>query len=320
MLVFLIRRIFSAAIAVLFVTVVSFVLINISPVDPARVAAFTADVPTITDELVAQMREDMGLNDPIWVRYWNWLVNIVNFDLGYSWTNEDRLVVDELARAMPYTLALSAAGLIFTILVAIPLGILSAVYHGSWAERVLRIIFFAGSSMPNFWLALLLVWLFSISLGWLPSGGVGDVRYYILPGMALSITYAATLSRLLRNNMLENMREPYVLYAKARGLSPMSCTCKHVLKNSMQSTMTAIGFSIVGLLSGTVVIESIFSIPGLGRLSLTAIFNRDFPMIQAYVLIVGVLFVAINLMVDILQMLVDPRLKKGQLDDAATSG
>lgn len=317
---FIIKRLLGAAIAVLFVTFASFLLINISPIDPAVVALYVIETPEVTPEAVAAMRESLGLDRPFWLRYWDWLGDIARLDFGTTWTNENRLVTDELARAFPYTITLSAVGLLFTLALAFPLGILSAIYKGSWVERISRIVFFAGSSMPNFWLALLLIWLFSVYLGWLPSGGVGGFSYYILPGMALSMTYTATLARLLRNNIIDNMDESYVLYARARGLSPFSTICKHILKNSLQSTMTAIGFAIVGLLSGTIVIESIFSIPGLGRLSISAIFNRDFPVIQAYVLIVGCMFVLVNLCVDLAQMLIDPRLKKGQIDGSTTAG
>lgn len=314
MLAFIIQRIFGALIAMLFVTFASFLLLNISPVDPAAVAMYVREMPVVTEETIAAMRVELGLDDPFFVRYWTWLMSIFTLDLGSSWNNETRLILDDLARAFPYTATLSAVGLLFTLALALPLGILSAIFKDSLVERITRVVFFAGSSVPNYFLALVLIWLFSVHLGWLPSGGVGTFSHYVLPGLSLAMVYSVTLARLLRNNILDNMGKSYVLYGRARGLPERSIIGKHIFKNSLQSTMTAIGFAIVGLLSGTVVIESIFSIPGLGRLSITAIFNRDFPMIQAYVLIVGFLFVFVNLMVDIAQCLVDPRLKKGQFD------
>lgn len=316
---FIIRRLYSAVIALFFVTLISFLLISISPVDPAMVALSVREVPRITEAEIESMRNELGLNDPFIVQYGRWLVDILTLDLGTTWTNETRLVKDELLRTFPYTLRLAGVGLLFTVLIVLPFGILSAVYKGSFGERLVRVLFFAGSSVPNYFLALVLIWIFSLRLGWLPTGGVGSFKHYILPGISLAIVYSVTLARLLRNNILDNIRESYVLYGRARGLSQVSLICKHILKNSLQSTMTAIGFAIVGLLSGTVIIESIFSIPGLGQLSLSAIFNRDFPLIQAYVLIVGALFVFVNLAVDIAQFLVDPRLKKGQLDGQSAS-
>ncbi|MEM6637168.1 MAG: ABC transporter permease subunit [Pseudomonadota bacterium] len=319
MLAFIVRRVIGAIIAMFFVTFASFLLLNISPIDPAVVAIYVRELPVVTEETIAAMREDLGLNDPFFVRYWRWLVSIFTLDLGTSWNNQTRLITEELRRAFPYTATLSAVGLLFTLLLAVPLGILSAIFKDSLVEKVTRVLFFAGSSIPNYFLALLLIWLFSVHLRWLPSGGVGTFGHYVLPGISLAMVYSVSLARLLRNNILDNMKESYVLYGRARGLSETSLICKHVFKNSLQSTMTAVGFAIVGLLSGTVVIESIFSIPGLGRLSISAIFNRDFPMIQAYVLIVGFLFVFVNLIVDIAQCLVDPRLKKGQIDGQSAS-
>ena len=165
--------------------------------------------------------------------------------------------------------------------------------------------------MPNYWLGLLLIYTLSLKLKILPSNGATTLKHYILPAITLSMTYISTYVRLIRNSMLDNMKENYVFYAKARGLKERVIICKHVLKNSLQSCMTALGMSVVQLIAGTVVVENIFAIPGIGRLCISSIFNRDYPMIQAYILMMGVLFVFCNLLIDIVQCFIDPRMKRG---------
>ncbi len=310
MFAYLVRRAAIAIIAVFAVSFISYALVNLTPADPAEVALRVNDtIPT--PEAIAEMREKMHLDDPFLVRYGHWLVRSLQFDFGTSFTNTNRTVTGELARSFPYTLKLAGVALGFLAVTCLPLGIACAVWRDSLFDRTVRMVIFAGTAVPNFWLAFLLIWLFAIKLKWLPSSGTSSLAHYILPAIALSTLYIATYVRLIRNSMLENMQENYALYARARGLSEFSVICKHVLKNSLQSSMTAIGIGIVRLLSGTVVIENIFAIPGLGRLCVASIFNRDYPIIQAYIMIMGVSFVAANMLIDILHCIVDPRLKKG---------
>lgn len=307
---YLIKRLVSAVATIFFVSFVAFVLINIIPSDPAEVALRVSDtIPTV--EAIAEMRLKLGLDKPFLARYFDWASACLRFDFGVSFTNTNRFVAEELARSFPFTFQLAGLALLITLAISIPVGIFSAVFNGHWMDRLIRLIVFAGTSMPNYWLSFLLVWVLSIEFDLLPSSGATSLQHFILPAIALSTAYIATYIRLIRNGMLENMRENYVLFARARGLPEFVVICKHVLKNSLQSSMTAIGIGIVRLLAGTVVIESIFSIPGLGRLCLAAIFNRDYPIIQAYILVMGSLFVLLNLLIDILHCVVDPRLKKG---------
>ena len=308
--IYLIKRLFSAAFTLVFVSFFAFVLINIIPADPAEVALRVNDVIP-TAEAIAEMRIELDLDKPFLIRYLDWLAAGLQLDFGVSFTNTNRLVADELARSFPFTLKLATVALFFTLAISIPVGVLSAVYKDHWLDKLTRITVFAGTSIPNYWLAFLLIWLFSIELNLLPSSGATSWQHFVLPALALSSAYISTYIRLIRNSMLENMQEAYVLYARARGLTERVVICKHVLKNSLQSSMTAIGIGIVRLLAGTVVIESIFAVPGLGRLCLAAIFNRDYPVIQAYILVMGCLFVLSNLIIDVLHCFVDPRLKKG---------
>ena len=305
---YIIKRLLSAGVTLFFVSFIAFALVNIIPSDPAEVALRVNDT-TPSPAAIEEMRRELGLDRPFLLRYATWLGASLQGDFGVSYTNTNRLVLDELARSFPYTLKLAGLSLILLVSVSIPVGVLSAVYKDHWFDRVVRVFIFSSTAMPNFWLAFILIWFFSINMYWLPSSGASTFSHFILPSVTLCMAYVATYIRLIRNSMLDSMNDNYVNYARARGLSEHSIVWKHRLKNSLQTSMTALGIGIVRLIAGTVVIESIFAIPGLGRLALAAIFNRDYPVIQAYILVMGSLFVVSNLIIDILHTVVDPRLK-----------
>lgn len=307
---YIIKRILWAIPMLFSITFVAFILINVIPSDPAEVALRVNEIIP-TEEAIMSMREQLGLNDPFLVRYFNWLGDCLRLDLGVSYTNTNRNVLDEIIRCLPATINLALMSLVIVIVVSIPVGVLCAVYKNSLFDRIVRTFIFIGTAIPNYWLGLLLMYVFSLKLRVLPSNGATTFSHYILPAITLSMTYISTYVRLIRNSMLENLKENYVFYAKARGLKNSYIVCKHVLKNSLQSCMTALGMSIVQLIAGTIVIENIFAIPGIGRLCISAIFNRDYPIIQAYILMMGVLFVFCNLAIDIIQCVIDPRLKRG---------
>ena len=304
------KRIILAIPMLFAISFIAFILINLIPSDPAEVALRVNEIVP-TPEAIESMREELGLNQPFLIRYWNWLVDCLRLDFGVSYTNTNRTVLDEIVRCLPTTLKLAGMSLGIVIVVSIPIGILSAVYKNSIFDRVIRSIIFVGTAMPNYWLGLLLIWFFAVNLRWLPTNGATSINHYILPAITLSMTYISTYVRLIRNSMLDNMGENYVFYAKVRGIKNKVIIYKHVLKNSLQACMTALGMSIVQLISGTVVVENIFAIPGIGRLCISAIFNRDYPIIQAYILMMGVLFVFCNLAIDVVQCFIDPRLKRG---------
>ena len=304
------KRILLAIPMLFAISFIAFMLINIMPSDPAEVALRVNEIIP-TEEAIESMRMELGLNDPFFVRYFNWLGDCLRLDFGVSYTNTTRNVFDEIVRCLPATIDLAIISLVIVIVVSIPVGVLCAVYKDSLFDRITRSLIFIGTAMPNYWLGLLLVYVFSLKLGIFPSSGATTMKHYILPAITLSMTYISTYVRLIRNSMLDNMKENYVFYAKVRGLKNKVIICKHVLKNSLQSCMTALGMSIVQLMAGTVIVENIFAIPGIGRLCISAIFNRDYPVIQAYILMMGVLFVFCNLAVDIVQCLVDPRIKRG---------
>jgi len=184
------------------------------------------------------------------------------------------------------------------------------VYKDQWFDKLMRGLVFVTTAMPAYWVGLLLMWLVSVKLGLLPTNGSGTFRHLILPAFTVALSYISTYIRLIRNNMLENMKQDYVLYANVRGLPQQSIWVKHVLKNSMHTCIVAMGMSIPQMIAGTIVVENVFSWPGLGTLCISSIFNRDLPVIQAYVLFIGVLFVVFNLVFDILQTVSDPRLRR----------
>ena len=307
---YVIKRLLATVPLLLVISFLCFRFINLIPSDPAEVALRMRQTPIITEEAIAEVRRELGLDQPFFVRYAVWLWNCLQGDFGVSYTNPARTVLGELSRCMPATLSLAGMSLVYVIALSLPIGFLSAVYKDSWFDRIMRGVVFATTAMPAYWVGLLLIWLVSIKMDLLPTSGSGSFAHLILPAFTVALTYISTYIRLIRNNMLENMREDYVLYANVRGLRQRAILVRHVLKNSLQSCVTAIGMSIPQLIAGTIVVENVFAWPGLGKLCITSIFNRDYPVIQAYVLLMGVLFVFFNLLFDIIQCAADPRLRQ----------
>ena len=307
---YVIRRLLMAIPLLLAISFVCFVFINLIPSNPAEVVLRIQQTPIITDEAIAEMEEALGLNKPFLVRYFDWVLGCLQGDFGISYVNPARTVAGELARCLPATLQLAAASFVIVLLLSIPIGFLCAVYKDGWFDKIMRGLVFISTAMPAYWVGLLLMWGISVKLGLLPTNGNGTWQHMILPAFTVALSYISTYIRLIRNNMLENMKQDYVLYANVRGLPQRSIWVKHVLKNSMHTCIVAMGMSIPQMIAGTIVVENVFSWPGLGTLCISSIFNRDLPVIQTYVLFIGVLFVVFNLVFDILQTVSDPRLRK----------
>lgn len=307
---YVIRRLMMAVPLLLAISFICFLFINLIPSNPAEVALRVQQMPVITEEAIARMEEMLGLNKPFLIRYFDWLAGCLQGDFGISYVNPKRTVAGEILRCLPATLQLAGASFVILLLLSIPIGFLCAVYKDGWFDKMMRSIVFVTTAMPPYWVGLLLMWAIGVKFGWLPTNGNGTWKHLILPAFTVALSYISTYIRLIRNNMLENMKQDYVLYANVRGLSPKSIWVKHVLKNSMHTCIVAMGMSIPQLISGTIVVENVFSWPGLGTLCISSIFNRDYPVIQTYVLLIGVLFVVFNLIFDILQTVSDPRLRK----------
>lgn len=307
---YIIKRILLVIPLLLCISFVCFIFINLIPSDPAEVALRIRQTPIITEEAIAQVRMELGLNDPFFIRYLKWLKSCITLDFGVSYINPSRTVLSEIMRSLPPTLELAGLSLVFVIILSIPIGFFSAIYKDTLFDRIIRGFVFTTTSMPVYWIGLILIWIVSIKLDLLPTSGHGTFKHLILPAFTVSLTYISTYIRLIRNNMLENMKEDYVLYAKVRGLKERNILIKHILKNSMHSCIMAIGMSIPQLIAGTIVVENVFAWPGIGRLCISSIFNRDYPIIQTYVLMIGVLFIIFNLLFDIIQYISDPRLRR----------
>lgn len=269
-------------------------------------------IPVITEELLEQTREDLGLNDPYWQRYLNWVTAAMRGDFGISYVDHNYDVGEKIMMALPNTVALALLSFVLVICISLPVGFLCAVFKDSWFDKLMRGTVFVTTAMPAYWIGLMLMWIVGVKLNWLPTSGNFDgFRSLILPSITVALSYISTFIRLIRNNMIENMREDYVLYANVRGLKQSRILVKHILRNSLHTCTVAIGMTIPQLISGTIVVENVFAWPGLGTLCISSIFNRDLPVIQAYVLLVGVLFVVCNLIADIAQVVIDPKLRTG---------
>jgi nickel transport system permease protein len=307
---YIIKRSLAAIPLLLAISFLCFIFINLIPSDPAEVALRVRQIPVISDEAIEEVRRELGLDDPFLKRYVVWLRNSMKLDFGVSYTNPSRTVIGEIRRCLPATIQLAGLSLVFVILLSLPIGFFSAVYKDSWFDRIIRLLVFMTTAMPAYWVGLLLMWFISIKLDLLPTSGSGSIKHLLLPAFTVSLTYISTYIRLIRNNILENMKEDYVTYAKVRGLKERTILIKHILKNSLHSCIVAIGMSIPQLIAGTIVVENVFAWPGVGKLCITSIFNRDYPVIQAYVLMIGTLFVVFNLIFDIIQSVMDPRLRR----------
>lgn len=303
-----------AIIPIVFIaTLVTFALIHISPVDPAE-AYLTAAHIYPTPELLAQKRHEFGLDQPLLSQYVHTIQKIAKLDFGTSYLT-NKPVWDEVKLRLPATAELAFWSILLSALVSIPLGILAAVYKNSWIDMVSRAISYFGASIPQFWLGYLLIFFFSVKLDWLPVEGRGSWENLVLPTITLSLILIAIYTRLLRSSVLEQLQETYVQYARTRGIRERVIMLKHVLKIAISPLITGMGMSMGKLLTGTIIVEQVFSWPGFGRYFVDAIFNRDIPVIQCYVFLAACLFIVCNLLVDLVQLVMDPRISaKGRAE------
>lgn len=310
MLGYFARRFLMMFPLMLLISFVAFGLIQLAPTDPAVSALRMNDIE-LTDDIIAETRESLGLNQSFVARYAHWLGLLLQGDLGRSFINHQP-VLAEMAHALPTTLALSAVTFAFIFILSLLFALFSVWWRKSPLDSLLGAVLFLLSAMPSYWLGLLLIWGVAVQLDWLPVSGIHQGAGLILPALALSLGYVGTYVRLLRGAMLNQLQQPYVFYAKARGLSDWSILSRHVLPNGLHTLLIALGMGIPKLLAGAVVIENIFALPGIGRLCIQAIFSRDLPMIQGYILLMSALFLLSNFAVDLLQYWRDPRLTVGK--------
>ena len=305
MLKYIIRRLLLLVPVMLGVSVIVFSLLYFTPGDPVRNKLGTNASPVEVERL----REKMGLNDPFLVQFGRYLKNIVfHGSLGESYITEQPVVL-EIAARVSATVRLAISATIVAIIFGIPLGIVSAIKQYSVFDHITMIFALIGLSMPVFWLGLLMILLFSVKLGWFPSSGFSGLKYMVLPAMALGAQSIAVLTRMTRSSMLETIRQDYIRTARAKGQREKVVVFKHALGNSLIPVITIIGIQFGQLMGGAVMTEIIFSIPGIGRLMIDSIKLRDVPVVLGCVLFVAVTFAIVNLIVDILYIYVDPRIK-----------
>ncbi|HCR3993778.1 TPA: nickel ABC transporter permease subunit NikB [Morganella morganii] len=307
MMRFIFRRVLLLIPMLLGTSLFIFLILRLGPSDPALDYLRLSKIPP-TPQAVESARELLGLDKPIMTQYFHWLSDAVHLDFGISYATQ-KPVLPDLLYFLPATLQLAGLALALTIILSVPMGMLAARYREKWPDQLVRVIAFIGVSMPNFWLGFLLILLFSIHLGWLPPMGKGEAKHLIMPVIAISLMSLAINARLLRASMLEVAGQRHVRYARLRGLSEMTVERSHILRNAWLPVITAIGMHIGELLGGALIIESIFSWPGVGRYAVSAIMNRDYPVIQCFTLLMVVIFVLCNLVVDIIYAIADPRIR-----------
>jgi len=304
---YIIRRTIVAIPVLLGVTMLAFLLMHFAPGDPV-LAMMTTEFDQATYD---QLRHDMGLDKPLPVQYLYWLGRVLRGDLGRDLITK-RPVTEWLLNTMPTTLTLALGSTLIAILVGVPLGIVAAVRRDGIFDSASRVLAVLGISMPVFWLGMLMIILFAVKLRLLPAGGTVSeygLKAMVMPATALGLSMAALIMRMTRSSMLEVLGEDYMRTARAKGLREFAVVYRHALKNALIPVTTVIGFQLGNVLSGAVLTEIVFSLPGLGRMMVDAIGRRDYPLVQGGVLAVAVLFVFLNLLVDVIYGLVDPRIR-----------
>lgn len=305
---YVLRRILLLIPMIFAASVIIFLMLRLGTGDPALDYLRLSNLPP-TPEMVASTRAMLGLDQPLVAQYASWLWKALHLDFGLSFATQ-RPVIDDVMHFLPATLQLAGAALVIILLTSVPLGIWAARHRDRPADFIVRMIAFLGVSMPNFWLAFLLVMLFSVYLQWLPALGYGGWRHLILPAASIALMSLAINARLLRASMLEVAGQRHVTWARLRGLSDRQTERRHILRNASLPVVTAIGMHIAELIGGTMIIENIFAWPGIGRYAVSAIFNRDYPVIQCFTLVMVVVFALCNLTVDLLNAALDPRIRR----------
>jgi len=307
MIRFFLERIIQLIMVIFFVSTLTFLLLRLAPGDPAYILLTKNDIPA-SEEALGDLRKELGLTDPLWSQYVQWVKDAFTWQWGTSYISKEP-VAEELFRRIPATLELALSGLAVMIIMTFIMGISTAIYSNGWLDSAGRLMALLGSSIPSFWLGFLLIYFFSVQYGWLPSMGRGTLKHLILPSLTLGLGMGTIYARVLRTNVLEMMNQHFVKAAKARGLSRRRIIVFQVFKHAFLPVVTMLGTSFAFMLGGSIIIESIFSWPGLGKYIIEAINMRDYPVIQGYVIFTSFLFVSIHIVVDMIYVWLDPRLR-----------
>lgn len=304
---FLVKRILMAIGVVLAISAITFFVLNIVPGDPVRImVGEMAD-----DATVERIREQMGLNDPVLVQYGRWLSNMLQGDFGTSYT-QSKPVVELMGSSFLTTARLAGCAYVFALLMGLVVGVVAAVNHGRWIDRSLMALSILGISAPVFWVAVILQIVFALNLGWFPLSGIRTWQAFVLPVIALGVRYAASIARVTRTSMLDVLSQDFMRTAEAKGVRKWAVIIRHGLRNALIPIITIAGTQLGEILTGSILIESIFMMPGMGKLLLDAINARDLPLIQGGVMYIAIVCVVVYLIVDILYAVVDPRIRLGE--------
>lgn len=287
------------------VILIVYLILHMAPGDPAKVALGDE----ATAEALEEWRESHGLNDPVLVQYGKYLIGIFKGDFGTSYARSQRPVFNEIAAKFPYTLQLALCAILISLAIAFPLGVFAAVKQNTWFDSMSMFVALIGVSMPQFWLGMLLLLTFSLKLGWFPTSGANSVLSVVLPAASLGFGSMAGMARTTRSSMLEVVRQDYIRTARSKGISQGKVIRKHAIRNALIPSLTVIGIQMGNLLAGSVIVETVFAWPGIGRLMIQSILSRDYPMVLGCMVLFTVCFSLINLLIDLAYAFVDPRIK-----------
>ncbi len=302
---YLVQRLVLAVPVLLGVSITVFLMMHLIPGDPAL--AMLRGQPTVTEEDIERVRHQMGLDDPIPVQYLKYMGRVLQGDFGES-VKAHRPVLTMIGEQAWPTIQLAVAAMVTAVVIGVVLGTISALRQNTWVDTLSMLVALFGVSMPSFWFGLILIYVFSLRLGWFPVTGQGGWERLVLPAVALGMDFSAITARLVRSSLLEVLRQDYILTARAKGLREQVVISRHALRNALIAVVTIIGLQFGYLLGGAVVIETVFARQGIGRLAITAILSKDFPLVQGIVLLAALVYVGVNLLVDLSYSLLDPRI------------
>ena len=303
---YLLRRLWQSALTLVGVSLLVFVILRVIPGDPAKMLLPEGAPPSAIEEL----NRELGLREPIWVQYGIFVRSVVRGDFGQSFQYRApalRVVVERV----PATIQLALTAMVLTVLVGVSIGVLAAVRRGTGYDYAGTVLAVLGQSLPNFWLGIMLILLFGVTLRWLPTSGFQGWQYLVLPSITLAAFPTALVARLTRSSLLEILSQEYIRTGRAKGLAEPAVILRHALRNATIPLLTLLGLQIGTLLGGAVITESVFAWPGMGKLVVDAIFFRDFPVVQTVLILSATIFVAINLVIDVLYTVLDPRIRYG---------
>ena len=312
---YIIRKLLLAVPVLLGVSLLVFLVLHFLPVDPVRELVMqhqTGTAPSVegamTDAEIEVLRHQMGLDRPLYIQFGKFVWNALHGDFGISWRTK-RSVMTMIAKNAPFTIELSLAGMAISIVLGVLLWVIAAVKEHTWIDTFSMIVAVGGVCAPSFWMGLMLMLLFGLKLGWLPPIGAGTWKHLVLPAFTMGIGGAAMVARLTRSSLLEVLRQEYIVTARSKGLAERMVVYKHAMRNAMIPVITVVGLSLGHMLGGSVIVENVFGRPGLGRIAVDAISEKDYPVVQTTVLMMAVSYVIANLLVDMCYGLLDPRIR-----------